>query len=111
MPEHAHLATDSRRVAPQVMAENHSLPVGDGQQAGAGAQHARLPGPVGPLENHDLTREDREVDAGQSWESPGQSDSGTEEDCGGHGQAPMLRVARPRNPSGGTSQEPVLSSR
>ena len=101
MAEHPHLA--AQRPAPsrrRSWPSTTRLAAGDGQQAGAGPQHARLARPVGPFEDDHLARGDGEVDAGQGREPPGESDSGTEEDGGGHGLRPMLRGARPRNPSG-----------
>jgi hypothetical protein len=101
MPEHPHLAADGRGVAPEVMAENHGLAGGHRQQAGAGPQNRRLARPVGSLRERRSRRGDGEVDAGQGGEPPGQSDSGTEGDCGSHGLGPCYGGPAPESKRGG----------
>ena len=82
VPEQADPPTHGPGIRKQVGAEDFGTALDDGQEAGTGAQEAGLPGPVGSLEQHDLTPVDVEVDAGQDGEAPDEGDGAAEADGG-----------------------------
>ena len=95
MAEQADPAPDRPPVGEQVVAEHLGLARRDRQQAGAGPQQAGLAGPVGPLEQHDLSPRHVEVDAGQDGKAAQQGDGGAKADGGGHGVAVNATGCRP----------------
>ena len=84
MAEEADVTADAASIPDQIMAEHLGRARGHREQAGAGAQQARLPGAVGSLEQHDLSPRHVEIDAGEDREHPDQGDSSVEADGRGH---------------------------
>ena len=52
----------------EIVPEHAGFTPCDRQEAGAESQQGRLPGPVGPAEEHDLAGSDVQVDPGQCGE-------------------------------------------
>ena len=78
------MAADRSSVTLEVVTEDDSLPPGDGDETGDGAQEGRLPGTIRALEEDDITALDVEIDAGERREPAQQADRGAEVDSGVH---------------------------
>ena len=91
--QQAHPVPDGPRIGSQIDPEDRRLAVDHGDQAGAGAQHRGLAGTVGPLDQHDLTWLDVEIDTGQRWKAAQEAHGTTEADSGFHGLPKRYRGA------------------
>jgi sortase A len=96
------LAADRSPVDPEIVPEDDSRALDNGDEAGAGAQQRRLAGAVRPRQEHHLTGSDVEVDAREGGEASEQADGGSEVDGEAHASGSRVPGAGsnlPRRPA------------
>ncbi len=92
--EESHERTHGSPVGSKIVTQHEGLPLDDGDETGQCSQQGGLARPVRSAKKHHLTRDDIEIDSGESGKAVKEADRGTEVDNGLHGCLPKIPVFR-----------------